>query len=103
MCAPDLFLVCVCAQVVVGATNRPYDIDEAVRRRLVKRIYIPLPAEEGRLAVLQKLLRGQQSALSSRDLAKVVKATDGYSASDLTALCEYNVFIHMFVHNTHKH
>lgn len=33
---------------VIGATNRPWDLDEAIRRRLEKRIYIPLPTEIGR-------------------------------------------------------
>ncbi len=77
-----------CPQVVVGATNRPHEIDDAVRRRLVKRIYIPLPSLEGRAAVVQHLLKGQPHALSQADLQRVLRATEGYSASDLTALCE---------------
>ena len=74
--------------VVIGATNRPAELDDAVRRRLVKRIYIPLPDAEGRGAVLSRLLgAGASAALGPGDVAKVVAATDGYSASDLTALC----------------
>lgn len=39
--------------IVLGATNFPWDIDEALRRRLEKRIYIPLPDPTGRLALLK--------------------------------------------------
>ena len=39
--------------IVLGATNFPWDIDEALRRRLEKRIYIPLPDATGRLALLK--------------------------------------------------
>ena len=43
---------------VLGATNRPQDLDEAARRRLVsKRIYIPLPNDESRLGILEKIIR----------------------------------------------
>jgi SpoVK/Ycf46/Vps4 family AAA+-type ATPase len=38
--------------VVLAATNFPWDIDEALRRRLEKRIYIPLPEKDERLELL---------------------------------------------------
>ena len=43
--------------MVLAATNFPWDIDEALRRRLEKRIYIPLPTLEGREALLKINLR----------------------------------------------
>lgn len=75
--------------IVIGATNRPQELDDAVRRRLVKRIYIPLPDEEGRLAILTHLLAGSsvRHSLTRDQLARIVRSTSGYSASDLTALC----------------
>ncbi|KAJ3095855.1 hypothetical protein HK100_005710 [Physocladia obscura] len=72
--------------LVMGATNRPQELDEAALRRLVKRIYIPLPEASTRSSLLVHLLDGQRRALSDNDFAKLVKLTDGYSGSDITAL-----------------
>ncbi|KAF9357238.1 hypothetical protein BGX34_009487 [Mortierella sp. NVP85] len=74
--------------LVMGATNRPQELDEAARRRFVKRIYIPLPEAETRHGLLSKLLGGHDSSLSSNEMQKLVQRTEGYSGSDLTALAK---------------
>ncbi|KAF9926443.1 hypothetical protein FBU30_003976 [Linnemannia zychae] len=74
--------------LVMGATNRPQELDEAARRRLVKRIYIPLPEAETRRSLLTKLLSGQGYYLSSSEMQSLVQQTEGYSGSDLTALAQ---------------
>ncbi|KAI8825931.1 P-loop containing nucleoside triphosphate hydrolase protein [Fimicolochytrium jonesii] len=72
--------------LVLAATNRPQELDEAALRRLVKRIYIPLPEIETRGALFEALLRDHRHALSRADLGKLLRATEGYSGSDITAL-----------------
>lgn len=73
--------------VVMGATNRPMELDDAVLRRLAKRIYIPLPEEPTREALLQHQLTSVPCELSRSDLRDIVRRTEGYSGSDLAALC----------------
>ncbi|KAG9445150.1 hypothetical protein H6P81_016490 [Aristolochia fimbriata] len=74
--------------IVIGATNKPQELDDAVLRRLVKRIYVPLPDETVRRLLLKNKLKGQAFSLPDRDLERLVKDTQGYSGSDLQALCE---------------
>ncbi|KAF9212330.1 hypothetical protein BGZ59_006899 [Podila verticillata] len=74
--------------LVMGATNRPQELDEAARRRFVKRIYIPLPESETRLGLLTKLLQGQDYNISAAEFQKLVQHTEGYSGSDMTALAK---------------
>ncbi|KAF9613961.1 hypothetical protein IFM89_014026 [Coptis chinensis] len=132
--------------IVIGATNKPQELDDAVLRRLVKRIYVPLPDENVRRLLLKNKLKGQAFSLpgikfgpkplllpssslpssvdilffcfhqdrsyqtlanhnaqakqkdlkiicilvltTGRDLESLVKETEGYSGSDLQALCE---------------
>ncbi len=70
----------------IGATNRPWDLDEAVIRRLSKRVYIPLPDSTGRNEIIRRLMDGQ-SSLSETEWDGVVGMTEGYSGSDLKAVC----------------
>eukprot|EP01116_Phalansterium_solitarium_P006792 TRINITY_DN19171_c0_g1_i1.p1 TRINITY_DN19171_c0_g1~~TRINITY_DN19171_c0_g1_i1.p1 ORF type:complete len:551 (+),score=166.43 TRINITY_DN19171_c0_g1_i1:111-1763(+) len=75
--------------LVMGATNRPAEIDPAVIRRLPKRIYIPLPDMPARDNLLRSLLkRERRVSLSEADLKKLAAITDRYSASDLTQVCK---------------
>lgn len=74
--------------LVLGATNLPWVIDEAARRRFVRRQYIPLPEVETRRHHLVKLLSRQKHSLSESQLGRLVVLTDGFSGSDLTALAK---------------
>ncbi|KAI9563319.1 hypothetical protein GHT06_010777 [Daphnia sinensis] len=73
--------------MVLAATNFPWDIDEALRRRLEKRIYIPLPTREGRLALLHINLREVKVAEDGVDLDAIAELLDGYSGADITNVC----------------
>lgn len=74
--------------LILGATNVPWAIDEAARRRFVRRQYIPLPENETRRVHLQHLLGHQKHTLSSEDFDELVKLTQGFSGSDITALAK---------------
>nr|XP_006819549.1 PREDICTED: fidgetin-like protein 1-like [Saccoglossus kowalevskii] len=73
--------------LVVGATNRPQEIDEAARRRLVKRLYIPLPELQARKQIVENLLRQQCFSLNDSELQQICLQTEGYSGADMSNLC----------------
>lgn len=73
--------------LLVGATNRPQELDEAARRRFVKRLYIPLPEYEARVELLKKLVNGENHSLNVDDFNEIGKQTDGYSGADIRNLC----------------
>lgn len=73
--------------LVVGATNRPQEIDEAARRRLAKRLYIPLPEGSARSQIVTNLMAKERNRLSEAELQLVVSATEGFSGADMTQLC----------------
>lgn len=74
--------------LILGATNLPWSIDEAARRRFVRRQYIPLPESEARKHQIMKLLQYQKHTLSDEDYDKLIKLTEGFSGSDITALAK---------------
>ncbi|KAF9358244.1 hypothetical protein BGX26_002179 [Mortierella sp. AD094] len=73
--------------LIIGATNRPQEIDEAARRRFQKRLYIPLPESQGRHGLMMKLLEKQSHDLTSEQILDICERTAGYSGSDMTGLC----------------
>lgn len=73
--------------LVIGATNRPQEIDEAARRRLVKRIYVPLPESDSRKLMVKHLLKNYGNEISEEDYNEISKITEGYSGSDMFNLC----------------
>lgn len=67
---------------IMIATNRPFDIDEAILRRLPRRLLVDLPVEEDRKAILDIHLKGEELE-ESVSLEKIAKNTPFYSGSDL--------------------
>ncbi|RUS83705.1 hypothetical protein EGW08_008553 [Elysia chlorotica] len=72
--------------MVLAATNFPWDLDEALRRRLEKRIYIPLPDAAGRRQLLEINLKEVEVG-SDVDLDKIAEMAEGYSGADITCVC----------------
>ena len=74
--------------LVLGATNLPWALDPAVRRRFERRIYIPLPDQVAREYLLRSKLKGLDGNLTDPDIELIGKQTDGYSGSDIEVLCK---------------
>nr|CAD7573141.1 unnamed protein product [Timema californicum] len=70
--------------LVLGATNIPWVLDAAIRRRFEKRIYIPLPEEHARLYMFKLHLGNTPHMLSEDDLKQLAKKTSGYSGADIS-------------------
>eukprot|EP01134_Creolimax_fragrantissima_P001569 CFRG1569T1 len=71
---------------VMAATNRPFDLDDAVIRRLPRRIMVDVPDADGRAKILNVILKDECLA-EDVDQALLVKSTPGYTGSDLNNLC----------------
>uniref|UniRef100_A0A0N5BH26 AAA domain-containing protein n=1 Tax=Strongyloides papillosus TaxID=174720 RepID=A0A0N5BH26_STREA len=72
---------------VLAATNRPWDIDEAVLRRFEAKFYVPLPDEASRATIVRNAMR--EIHLSDEfSFENVAKKLEGYSASDIVNICK---------------
>ena len=79
--------------VVLGATNRPHDVDAAFLRRLPRQFEVPMPDAKAREAILARALDGERLAAGDeRLIADVAARTDGFSGSDLVELCRTAAF-----------
>jgi vacuolar protein-sorting-associated protein 4 len=64
--------------LVLGATNLPWALDPAVRRRFEKRVYIPLPDIKGRLAMLKLAINKNHIDVKPEQLHELAGLTEGY-------------------------
>lgn len=72
--------------LVLAATNRPFDLDEAVIRRLPRRLMVNLPDAPNRAKILRVILAKEELS-PDVDFDAIANMTDGYSGSDLKNLC----------------
>ncbi|XP_066357699.1 uncharacterized protein [Miscanthus floridulus] len=72
--------------IVLGATNRPFDLDDAVIRRFPRRLMVSLPDKSNREKIL-KVILSKETLEPDVDLESIAKMADGYSGSDLKNLC----------------
>eukprot|EP00164_Ancoracysta_twista_P002106 GFYU01002782.1.p1 GENE.GFYU01002782.1~~GFYU01002782.1.p1 ORF type:complete len:475 (-),score=122.81 GFYU01002782.1:1400-2824(-) len=72
--------------VVLAATNTPWQLDPAIRRRFDRRLYIPLPETEARKEILKVHLDSEVCEVEDDALAGFAAQTDGYSAADLNVV-----------------
>ena len=73
--------------LVIAATNRPMDLDEALLRRLPKRVYCGPLDEDGRFEFIKKVINRVETNLSDEDIREIAKMTNDYSNSDLMEMC----------------
>ena len=73
--------------LVIAATNRPMDLDEALLRRLPKRVYCGPLDENGRFEFIKKVINRVEVNLTDDDIREIAKKTNDYSNSDLMELC----------------
>lgn len=85
--------------LVLAATNLPWAIDEAARRRFVRRQYIPLPEDWVRKKQLKTLLGHQKHSIGEKELDRLVMLTEGQFASILRVSLVLKSHIHLTKHH----
>ncbi|KAF5356273.1 hypothetical protein D9756_004362 [Leucocoprinus leucothites] len=70
--------------LVLGATNIPWQLDNAIKRRFEKRIYIPLPGPDARRRMFEIHIGNTPCQLEPKDYRTLADRTDGYSGSDIS-------------------
>lgn len=90
---------------VVGATNRPQDLDKAIIRRMPAQFHVGLPNEEQRLKIVRLVLM-TETVSDDVDLNRIAKLTNGFSGSDIRELCRnasvYRIRNYMRKENANK-
>lgn len=77
--------------MVLAATNHPWRIDQAFRRRFEKRVYVSLPNDDSRLALLHLYLKNI-STCNDLDMQAIAEGLKGYSGADIANVCRWVAF-----------
>jgi len=72
--------------LILGATNLPWGLDSAIRRRFVKRVLIPLPDDDSRRQIVEMSVKKTTLKLTAEQIDNVVSKTGGFNASDVVNL-----------------
>ena len=73
--------------LIIGATNRPFDLDPAVIRRLPKRVYVGPFNDEDKKGFIKKIITQNKCNITDEEFMKIAKMCNNYSNSDLKELC----------------
>jgi len=89
--------------LVLGATNIPWALDQAVKRRFEKRIYIPLPDEKAILYMIKKKIEEVPTRITEPEYIQLSRMCKNYSGSDIEVLCKDAAMEPLrFAQNTNK-
>ena len=72
--------------LVLGATNCPWDLDPAIRRRFERRVFIPLPEIEARRRMAELAIGNTPHSLTAKNLETLAVRTEGFSGADINVL-----------------
>ncbi|KAF8150386.1 AAA-domain-containing protein [Mycena galopus ATCC 62051] len=72
--------------LVLGATNIPWQLDNAIKRRFEKRIYIPLPGPEARRHMFELHVGDTPCEMTPKDYRVLADQTEGFSGSDISII-----------------
>jgi SpoVK/Ycf46/Vps4 family AAA+-type ATPase len=83
--------------LLIGCTNCPWDIDDAVMRRFSRRIYVPLPDRDARKSLWKKLLvkAGMKDGgvdIAPKDVERLIKISEDFSCSDISSIANEAAF-----------
>ncbi|MBD3194143.1 MAG: AAA family ATPase [Candidatus Lokiarchaeota archaeon] len=79
--------------LVLGATNRPWDIDNAMLSRFQKKVYVPLPDLEARGEIFKIHTKGVNTALDADDYIELGVRSEGYTGRDISNVCREVIMI----------
>ncbi|KAK3997881.1 P-loop containing nucleoside triphosphate hydrolase protein [Cladorrhinum sp. PSN332] len=74
--------------LILGATNIPWQLDAAIRRRFQRRVHISLPDTAARTTMFKLAIGDTKTALKQEDYRELAKASEGYSGSDIAIVVQ---------------